>query len=388
MFELYARKNQLKARRLEPVTSGSVNVYEARFEFSEDWTGLTKAAVFRAGDESREVLLGDGGQCTVPWEVLAASGRRLEAGVYGKDAAGQVVLPTVWADLGYICPGAAPGEESQPPTPELWEQALARKGDRLEYTEDGALGLWAGETLLSEVEASGGEGGGTQGPPGPQGEPGPPGPEGPPGLQGVPGPQGPEGPQGPAGEQGPPGPAGADAAYIPGDGVEIKETEAGPEIGLTTPTRGIVTQEEFDALPEAERNKGLYVISDGGSGGGSSGGEVYSTEEQVIGTWIDGKPLYRRVAHWTGSFSTDNARKSIPLTSFTSESLISCAGSFDASASVIPIPFADTSSGNFAYFEIWETVLYLSIKFGPSNTVNEVNAILTYTKTTDEAVSV
>lgn len=28
---------------------------------------------------------------------------------------------------------------------------------------------------------------------------------------------------------------------------------------------------------------------------GGGAGEVYSTEETVIGTWIDGKPLYRRV---------------------------------------------------------------------------------------------
>lgn len=386
MFELYARKNQLKARRLEPVTSGSVNVYEARFEFSEDWTGLTKAAVFRAGDESREVLLGDGGQCTVPWEVLAASGRRLEAGVYGKDAAGQVVLPTVWADLGYICPGTAPGEKSQPPSPELWEQALARKGDRLEYTEDGALGLWAGETLLSEVEASGGEGGGTQGPPGPQGEPGPPGPEGPPGLQGVPGPQGPEGPQGPAGEQGPPGPAGADAAYIPGDGIEITETEAGPEIGLTTPTRGIVTQEEFDALPEAERNKGLYVIP-GGESGGSSGGEVYSTEEQVIGTWINGKPLYRRVFE-------------LQTPAAVGEALI-------LSFSGLNIDYISRITGTISVQKIgaivptnsmWGTavtcsVIYfgggLSCRITDSNYTNcPIKCIVEYTKTTDEAVSV
>lgn len=34
----------------------------------------------------------------------------------------------------------------------------------------------------------------------------------------------------------------------------------------------------------------------GGSGGGGSGAEeVYSTEETRIGTWIDGKPLYRKV---------------------------------------------------------------------------------------------
>lgn len=32
-----------------------------------------------------------------------------------------------------------------------------------------------------------------------------------------------------------------------------------------------------------------------GGGSGGSDGEVYSAEEQVIGTWVDGKPLYRRV---------------------------------------------------------------------------------------------
>lgn len=32
--------------------------------------------------------------------------------------------------------------------------------------------------------------------------------------------------------------------------------------------------------------------------------DAYSTEEQVIGTWIDGKPLYRKVFSGTASSST------------------------------------------------------------------------------------
>ena len=60
--------------------------------------------------------------------------------------------------MGYISSGAAPGEEAQPPTPELWEQALARKGDGLGYTEEGELGLYSGETLLSSLPVSGGGG--------------------------------------------------------------------------------------------------------------------------------------------------------------------------------------------------------------------------------------
>lgn len=63
----------------------------------------------------------------------------------------------------------------------------------------------------------------------------------------------------------------------PGDGIEITETAEGPKIGVTTPVRGIVTQAEFDALPEAEQNKGLYVISDGGDGPGTGGGTQSGT---------------------------------------------------------------------------------------------------------------
>lgn len=160
MFILYADKNQLKVRQREPMTSGSVNVYQARFEFSEDWEGLDRTAVFRAGERSVSLLLDESGECSVPWEALAESGRRLDAGVYGKRGT-EVVLPTVWADLGYIQRGAAPGEESRPPTPELWQQELDRKGDGLGYTEKGELGLYAGDQLLSSVPVEGGGEGGT-----------------------------------------------------------------------------------------------------------------------------------------------------------------------------------------------------------------------------------
>jgi len=35
-------------------------------------------------------------------------------------------------------------------------------------------------------------------------------------------------------------------------------------------------------------------------------GETYSTEETVIGTWIDGKPIYRKVYNITGSNLTQD----------------------------------------------------------------------------------
>lgn len=63
------------------------------------------------------------------------------------------------------------------------------------------------------------------------------------------------------------------------------------------------TSAEYEALTDEEKQADVaYVITDdnegassGGSGTASSAGEVYSTEETRVGTWIDGKPLYRKV---------------------------------------------------------------------------------------------
>jgi len=130
MFTLYADKTQLTVQQREPVTSGSVNVYPVQFEFSGDWDGLTRTAVFKAGTESRSVPLDSTGQCLIPWEVLEKPLARLLAGVYGTRG-GETALPTVWADMGVILPGAAPGMNAQPPAPELWRQELDRKQDVL-----------------------------------------------------------------------------------------------------------------------------------------------------------------------------------------------------------------------------------------------------------------
>ena len=42
---------------------------------------------------------------------------------------------------------------------------------------------------------------------------------------------------------------------------------------------------------------GSWVAQSGGGGGGGS--HTYSTAEQVVGTWIDGKPVYEITLHFT-----------------------------------------------------------------------------------------
>ena len=154
MFILYADKTRLTVRQRELLTSGSVNVCQIQFEFSEDWDGLTRTAVFRAGGKSVPVLLDETNTCVVPWEVLEKPEIKLFCGVYGvRD--GEVVLPTVWAGLGWIAAGVRPAEDTWPPTPELWQQELASKGGALKC--DGlSLSLMSGDKALSTVQIMGG----------------------------------------------------------------------------------------------------------------------------------------------------------------------------------------------------------------------------------------
>lgn len=123
MIRLHADDQTLVVEQSELLVSGSVNVYQVQFTFSDQWEGLDKTAVFQAWYRTWSVPL-DGDTCPIPWEALRRSGGELRAGVYGARD-GQLVLPTLWADLGRVQPGASPGEAAQPPTPGVYEQLLA-----------------------------------------------------------------------------------------------------------------------------------------------------------------------------------------------------------------------------------------------------------------------
>lgn len=150
----------LKVLESETITSGSVNVYQVRFQFDSDWDGLEKVAVFRAGKESVSVELMDGEECTVPWEVTTHNdvGSELIIGVCGvKD--GAVVLPTIWARAGKIQPGARLGPSAMPPTPSLTEQALLEIAGERKKAEDAAQKAEDAAKRAEDAAAGGGAGG-------------------------------------------------------------------------------------------------------------------------------------------------------------------------------------------------------------------------------------
>ena len=193
------------------LTSGMVQAVQVRFCFSPEWEGLTRTAVFRAGQVSVSCLLDEENCCTVPWECLQTAGTHLMAGVYGTRAQ-EVVLPTVECSLGLICTGAQPAENTpQEPTPTLVQQLLttaeAAAQTAASVRADADAGLFCGETGPQGPKGDKGDTGET-GPTGPKGDPGETGPQGPKGDKGDTGETGPAGPKGETGETGPQGPKG------------------------------------------------------------------------------------------------------------------------------------------------------------------------------------
>ena len=55
-----------------------------------------------------------------------------------------------------------------------------------------------------------------------------------------------------------------------------------------------LTQAQYNALTNEQKHdtSKVYYITDGQSGGGSGYYHVYSTQEQIVGVWINGKPIY------------------------------------------------------------------------------------------------
>lgn len=113
------------ATDLKVLTAGMVRGRAVKFEFSPDWNNLNKTAVFTNGIDTRIIpeYKWEDGIIYIPPEVLATPYRFVKCGIYGMNDSNEIVIPTLWADLGRVFPSAYPAdyEESVPPTPNVWD---------------------------------------------------------------------------------------------------------------------------------------------------------------------------------------------------------------------------------------------------------------------------
>lgn len=124
----------------EVLTSGMVGK-KVSFAFTSEWDGLTKTAVYQAGDILRAEPC-EAGENEIPADVLAIPGKRLLVGIYGENAEGTLVTPTIYANGPVIQTGADPLQAPVGPQPvSAYERLQAQIGDltKLQTTANGNL---------------------------------------------------------------------------------------------------------------------------------------------------------------------------------------------------------------------------------------------------------
>lgn len=174
--------------------------------------------------------------------------------------------------------------------------------------------------------------------------------------------QGPQGPQGIQGEQGPIGPAGVDGAQGPigptgPNGLQGPQGEPGP------------------TGPQGDPGKDAYIVQDA---------VIYSEDEQVVGVWTDGKPLYRKsyvslVPNGTKSFTIAD------VSDLSIDKEVNLFGSFSVQGGTYD-SFRPISYSDLVGIAVNSNLLTYSTSNAMSGAVQLI-VHLEYTKTTDTANS-
>ncbi len=130
----------------------------------------------------------------------------------------------------------------------------------------------------------------------------------------------------------------------------------------------------------------IYVILENVSGGDNVSNNVYSTEETVVGTWLDGKPIYRKtVLISTGNVTNSDQCIDVPMdmTTLNIEKVINIHGQLELSNAHIPIPTPGVTN---YYCMLLYIIPSLVLRTNNPNWSNSPCYItMEYTKTTDTA---
>lgn len=115
----------------DTLVQNTKNPYSVEFLFDEHWDGLTKDVIFRVGNVTEMVRLGDENICTLPSKFLENGGLYLYVMVEG--FSGDISLVADWCIAGKVLyrteidDGDDPGPE--PPDPGTYEELKEAIGD-------------------------------------------------------------------------------------------------------------------------------------------------------------------------------------------------------------------------------------------------------------------
>ena len=118
-----AIKQQLIYCSDDYIVTDSQNYITAEFEFSEEWTGVTKTAIFKGTNGTYSVLL-TGNACVIPYEVLTSG---FSVSVYGVSGNMRITSDSVYINA--VKSGYEDGETPSDPTPTVYEEILDKFSD-------------------------------------------------------------------------------------------------------------------------------------------------------------------------------------------------------------------------------------------------------------------
>ena len=239
MMKFLVKKQQIDCIERDKLADGQIAFVSFRFVFDNEWEGLYKVVQFMQDENTYNISLGvDGYSCKMPSELQAGCA---EMSLFGYVPDDETALRATTAPIKLRIEQSgfsSSGSEVVLPTPDLYQQLIAKIDEKIASVHDGADGASAYEIAvengytgteaewLSSLKGEKGDAG-EQGIQGIQGEKGDTGEQG---LQGI---QGEKGDTGAAGKDGMNGTDGRDGANGFSPTVIVTETSTGATITAT-----------------------------------------------------------------------------------------------------------------------------------------------------------
>ena len=241
-MKFLVKKQQIDCIERDKLADGQIAFVSFRFVFDNEWEGLYKVVQFMQDENTYNISLGvDGYSCKMPSELQAGCA---EMSLFGYVPDDETALRATTAPIKLRIEQSgfsSSGSEVVPPTPDLYQQLIAKIDEKIASVHDGADGASAYEIAvengytgteaewLSSLKGEKGDAG-EQGIQGIQGEKGDTGEQG---LQGIQGEKGEKGDTGAAGKDGMNGTDGRDGANGFSPTATVTGTDTGAVISIT-----------------------------------------------------------------------------------------------------------------------------------------------------------
>ena len=244
-MKFLVKKQQIDCIERDKLADGQIAFVSFRFVFDNEWEGLYKVVQFMQDENTYNISLGvDGYSCKMPSELQAGCA---EMSLFGYVPDDETALRATTAPIKLRIEQSgfsSSGSEVVPPTPDLYQQLIAKIDEKIASVHDGADGASAYEIAvengytgteaewLSSLKGEKGDAG-EQGIQGIQGEKGDTGEQGLQGIQGEKGEKGDTGAAGKDGTNGTDGKNGVDGSDGYSPTATVTETDTGATITIT-----------------------------------------------------------------------------------------------------------------------------------------------------------